>query len=199
MEITQLPATPLVLPLGGELVRITTQRWALEPWKGEDPPELPLTWARKYKFSVNRNRSCAELAVLDHLRGDGWDGIWVSAFRPQELRSHWFPVPAVKAITETGAPLWAVKIFDRLRDANSGSLGAFFDVFAWREPDEVRFDEVKVGADDINLNQRKFVERALRLHHRLEQFTIIEVPRATASVPPSERASGLVQVCRQLE
>ena len=126
---------------------------------------------------VNGRRSCAELAIVHHLRDDGWDGLWVSAYGPRELRSKWFPAPAVKTITETGAPRWAIEIFDRLRAANRGKLDGFFDVFAWREPGEVRFAEAKVGrGDSIRHSQRKFVKLALDLHHRLEQFTIIKVP-----------------------
>jgi hypothetical protein len=176
MEITELSPTRLDLPGGGDAVYIATQRWALEPWDGEDPPELGLTWSRKGKFSVNGSRSCAELAVVDHLRGDGWHGIWVCAYGRRELRSEWFPAPGVKTITQTGAPAWAVEIFDSLRAANGGKLGGFFDVFAWREPGEVRFDEVKVGRDHIRDTQLRFVRLALDLHHRLEEFTIIEVP-----------------------
>ena len=70
--------------------------------------------------------------------------------------------------------MWAVEIFDRLRAANGGTLGGFFDVFAWREPGEVRFDEVKVGQDRIKPTQLRFVKLALGFH-RLEQFTIAEV------------------------
>jgi hypothetical protein len=58
--------------------------------------------------------------------------------------------------------------------ANGGTLGGFFDVFAWREPGEVRFDEAKVGPDRIRDTQRMFVEKALRFR-RLEEFTIIEI------------------------
>ena len=39
----------------------------------------------------------------------------------------------------------------------------FFDVFAWREPGQVRFYEVKVGPDRIKPTQLRFVELALRL------------------------------------
>jgi hypothetical protein len=51
MEITELLPTPFVLP-AGEAVQILTQRWALEPWEGEDLPGLAMPWARKPKFSV---------------------------------------------------------------------------------------------------------------------------------------------------
>jgi hypothetical protein len=70
-----------------------------------------------------------------------------------ELRTEWFPAPAVKTLAETGAPDWAVEAFDRLRAANGGTLGGFFDVFAWREPGQVRFCEAKVGPDRIKATQ----------------------------------------------
>ena len=194
MHITGLPPTRFDLPGVTQPVYIATQQWALEPWEGEDGPELPQTW-RKPKFSVNGSRSCAELAVLHHLRGEGWDGVRVYPFNPPRLLTEWPwpppPGPRVTTITQTGAPEWAVKIFDRLRAENSGKLNGFFDVFAWREPGEIRFDEVKVvTGDQITDSQREFVERALRLH-RLEQFTIIEVPKPTARVLSGERASDV--------
>jgi len=52
---------------------------------------------------VNGSRSCAELAVVDHLRGDDWRGVWVNAFRG-ELRSGWFPAPAARTLAEAGVP-----------------------------------------------------------------------------------------------
>lgn len=87
MQITECPPTPLRLP-GGRTVLVATQRWALERWEGAaDPPDLKKIWAIKPKFTVNGGRSCAELAILDHLRRDGWNGVWVSAFGGQALRS----------------------------------------------------------------------------------------------------------------
>jgi hypothetical protein len=139
-----------------------------------DPPDLQKIWGRKPKFAVNGSRSCAELAILDQLRHDGWRGVWVSAFGAQELRCEWFPAPAFRTIAQAGAPAWAVDIFERVRAANGGTLGGFFDVFAWREPGEIRFDEAKVGPDRIRDTQRRFVENALRLR-RIEEFTIIEI------------------------
>ena len=186
MEITELPSTPLVLPAAGELVHIRTQRWALERWEGEDPPGLATPWGRKPKFSVNGSRSCAELAIVDRLRADGWRGVWVNAFRG-ELRAEWFPAPAAMTLAEAGAPGWAVEIFDGLRAANGGTLGGFFDVFAWREPGQVGFYEAKVGPDRIKPAQLRFAEVALRFR-RLDEFMIVEVagpsPRSTPARQP---------------
>lgn len=175
MQITERPPTLLDLP-GGKSVRIATQQWALEQWEGEaDAPDLRSLWGTKPKFAVNGNRSCAELAVLDHLRGDGWDGVWVNAFAGEYLRREWFPVPAFKTPAQAGAPIWAAEIFDCLRAANGGKLSGFFDVFAWREPGEVRFDDAKVDPGRIGKNQPRFIETALRFRP-LAEFTIIGIP-----------------------
>jgi hypothetical protein len=135
MEITELPPTRFDLSGKGGPVYIATQRWVLEPWKGEDPPELGPTWSRKGKFSVNGSRSCAELAVVHHLRGDGWHGVWVNAYSAG-LRSEWFPAQRSRRSPRPAGRHgpWTVDIFDGLRGANGGKLGGFFDVFAWREP-----------------------------------------------------------------
>ena len=93
-----------VRPAGREgPVYIDTQRWALEPWEGEDPPGLAKTWSRKPRFAVNGSRSCAELAIVHHLRNEGWHGVWVNSFGRRELRSEWFPAPAASTLAETGA------------------------------------------------------------------------------------------------
>jgi hypothetical protein len=173
MQITSLPATLLELP-GGRTVSIATQLWALERWTGQgDPPDLKPQWSIKPGFAVRGRRSCAELAVLDHLRHDGWHGFWVNSFG-RELRAEWFPGAAVRTIAETGAPSWVVETFERLLAANNGRLGGFFDVFAWRPPGEVRFDEVKVRPNRIGTSQCKFLKTALRFHPA-EQFSLIEV------------------------
>src|SRR5438876_6692752 len=84
------PPTRFDLSGRADLVCIATQQWALEPWDGEDPPELGRSWAIKPKFAVNGNRSCAELAIVHHLRDQGWQGVWVCAYWPRELRTEWF-------------------------------------------------------------------------------------------------------------
>jgi hypothetical protein len=67
---------------------------------------------------------------------------------------------------------------------NGGTLGGFFDVFAWREPGQVRSCEAKADPDQIKPTQLRFVELALRFH-RSAQFMIIEV-----AGPSLRRAPG---------
>lgn len=45
MEFAErLHPTRFKLPGREDPVYIATERWALEPWEGEDEPELPQTW-----------------------------------------------------------------------------------------------------------------------------------------------------------
>jgi hypothetical protein len=196
MEITERPPTRFDLSGREEPVYIATQRWVLEPWEGEDPPSLAKIWARKPKFAVNGGRSCAELAIVHHLRDDGWRGVWVNSFGPRELRSEWFPAPAVKTLAQTGGPEWAVKAFERLRAANGGTFSGFFDVFAWREPGQVRFCEAKVGPDRIKPTQIRFLEVALRFH-RPADFMIIEVAGPSRRGEPGRRPRSTWQAVEQ--
>lgn len=178
VQITELAPTPFEGPAG--MVHIATQRWALDRWQGEaDSPGLPIPWARKGKFTVGGSRSCAELAIVNHLRSDGWQGVWVNTFGRLELRREWFPAPAHRTLAEAGAPAWAAEAFDRLRAANDGRVGGFFDVLAWRQPGEIRFAEAKVGADQIKPSQRTFVKAALALYPP-EAFMIVHIPAGPA-------------------
>ncbi len=88
-----------------------------------------------------------------------------------------------------GAAPWAADIFDSVKAANGGTLTGFFDVFAWREPSDVLFCEVKVGPDRIQASQRRFLARALSLRP-LSEFLIIEMPG-----PP---AKGTIRSTRRM-
>jgi hypothetical protein len=48
---------------------------------------------------------------------------------------------------------------ERLRAANGGKLRGFVDVFAWREPGQVRFAGAKAGPDRMRETQRRFLAR----------------------------------------
>jgi hypothetical protein len=126
--------------------------------------------------------------VVERLRQEGWEGVWVSVFGGW-LRREWFPAPAYQTLGEAGAPGWAVWVFEELRVANGGRLSGFFDVFAWRAPGEVRFVEVKVGPHRILPNQRQFLETALRFH-RPERFMIVEIARARPRKRQTRQESG---------
>lgn len=171
MQVIARSPTPFSLP--GRVVPVATERWLLEPWHGDDPPELRKIWSIKPMYAAAGARSCAELVIADQLAREGWGAVWVSAFAGERLRTRWFPAEGYRTITETGAPAWAAGIFNRLRAENGGTLGGFFDVFAWHEPDQVCFVEAKNAGDRVTPSQCRFLATALRFHE-LGQFKVIK-------------------------
>lgn len=152
-------------------MNIPTEQWTLEPCEKVDPPELGGSWSIKPGYLVDGRRSCAELAALARLRDDGWDGVWVSAYQ-SFFRREWFPADSFKTIADAGAPADVAAVFERLREANGGKLGGFWDVFAWRDG-KVRFVEVKIPPDYLKPNQRRFMDMALGLGHDVDEFLIV--------------------------
>ena len=183
MQVIECPPTPLVLPAGAT-VQVRTLRWVLPEWPGkpDDPPGLPLTWARKPAFQVGDRCLRAEFAILDQLRQQGWHGgVWVNAFG-NELRPAWFPAPGFRAPGPAGAPPWAAAVFEELRAANGGKLTGFFDVFAWREPGEVGFFEAKSAPTaSVPASARSWRRPCVP---PLDQFTIIEFGRQRRPARP---------------
>jgi hypothetical protein len=179
---------PAVVELSpGLRAEVSTQRWTPAWSVGKpEPAALPRIWSRKPMVAVGGRPVCAELAVVSELALAGWQGVWVSAFG-NFLRREWFPVPAFRAIAAAGARPWAAEIFEAVKDTNGGTLAGFFDVFAWREPGEVLFCEVKDGPGRIQASQHRFLGNALRLRP-LSEFLIIEMSQpartSLAARPP---------------
>ena len=59
-------------------------------------------------FSVNVNAMTlrGSTSVVHHLRDLDWQGVWVCAYGPRELRAEWFPAPAVKTTFSGFGPWW---------------------------------------------------------------------------------------------
>lgn len=173
MQITERPPTPFALRWG--TVDIATERWELEPWHGApDPPDLQRTWSIKPKFIVDGRRSCAELAVVDHMRAKGWDGVWVSAFGGAWLRAEWFPRrsgPSLRLALRRGQR----RFLSSFARPMAGGWAASSTSSPGESPTRSGFLEIKVAKDRIRPTQRKFVESALRFC-RPDQFLIVEVP-----------------------
>src|SRR5579859_2622783 len=139
MEITELTSTPFDLS-AEETVYIATQRWVLEPWEGEDPPVLGQSWAGKVSLpsmGSGRAPNSPSRTSCGMMAGAAFGSIVTAAncalSGSPSRRPRRSPRPA---------PVWAVGIFDQLRAANGGTLGGFFDVFAWREPGEMVFTQL---------------------------------------------------------
>lgn len=97
-----------------------------------------------------------ELAVLECLQRDGWNGVWVDTFHSR----FWDDMPHQSSRVELQslAPK-AWQIYDGIVKEH-GKRGGFFDVLAWRET-EFLFIEYKGQGDRPNRNEQSWIQAAL--------------------------------------
>ena len=97
-----------------------------------------------------------ELAILDALRKDGWDGVWVDTFHGGKF---WNQMPQVSA--PVALPAAAANLYNTIVAANNGRRSGFFDVFAWKGS-EFLFVEYKGPGDSSNKNESAWIAAAHR-------------------------------------
>ena len=137
-------------------------RTLVVPFPGADPAKLAAgvlssTYTSKPLVkSVTGADVFGELAILDALRKDGWDGAWVDTFHGKKF---WNQMPHVS--TPVALPPAAADLYRAIVAANNGKASGFFDVFAWREK-EVLFVEYKGPGDGSNKNETTWIAAARR-------------------------------------
>jgi hypothetical protein len=169
MEVTGLAPAAFARPAAGDLVRVRARRRAVERREGDDPPALAAPWARKPRFSVNRSRSCAELAVADHLPGR-WLARRAGPCRPR--RAAVAVVPRPGGPDAGGGGRAALRRGGLRPSATGGTLSGFSGVLTWRSRARPAF--TRQGRAGVKPAQLRFAEVALRFHGQ-EELTIIEV------------------------
>ena len=137
------------------------------------PPKLPegtlkFTYTSKpLVTSVTGEAVFGELAILDALRKDGWDGVWVDTFHGGKF---WNQMPHVSA--PVALPASAAKLYRTIVDANNGRRSGFFDVFAWKGSDFL-FVEYKGPGDSSNKNETAWIVAARRAGVTDEQLLFV--------------------------
>jgi hypothetical protein len=106
--------------------------------------------------SVTGAAAFGELAILDALRKDGWDGVWVDTFHGGKF---WNQMPHVSA--PVALPAAAANLYNTIGAANNGRRSGFFDVFAWKGSDFL-FVEYKGPGDSSNKNETAWIAAARR-------------------------------------
>ena len=133
-------------------------------WMGE-PVD---TYGGKALVDAGGSPLFAELAVLDLLKKDGWDGVWFDGYRGK------FRTGMPSSSDPVQLPAKQAQIWRRIVEANGGRSGGSWDIFAWREED-LRFVECKRRRKDrIKENQRNWFAAARSAGIPLDSFLIAE-------------------------
>ncbi len=148
----------------GRAVDIAQATPTFSRWTGEMPSD---TYNGRPVLRLSDEMVLAELAILRIFEQDGWEGCWVDSYRKRFLTGYW-PEPRAKDL-----PALQKLVFDSIRD-KAGGTGGCFDVFCWRDR-ELRFIESKwKGRDQINDNQRRWLQAALESGISVDSFLIVE-------------------------
>jgi hypothetical protein len=150
-------ADQVILPNGREveLIRLELRRWGGE-FSGS-------TWGGKPLINVGGKPMFAEIAVLQLMRSQGWDGCWCSS-------KYLAAMPPSMPIT---LPEEQDCLLSRIRGV-TGSWAGCWDVVLWRRG-ETRFMELKRRFQDrVSESQVQFLEAALSLGVPLSSFSLVE-------------------------
>jgi len=155
---------PELFMLTSGVVSVEKFSWTYQRWTGE---AIKDTYNGKPVLNSERGPVFAELAVVSILKAHGFEvALWVDSYRKCSRDA--MP-PAVCT-----PPVQIREVYDRIATANGSKWGGCWDVIAW-DGKSVAFVECKrKGKDRILPSQVKWLESALKVGLRLENFMICE-------------------------
>ena len=128
---------------------------------------LAATHQAKRLVLVDGKEMFGELAILEYLRKDGWDGVWVDTYH----KKFW------ATMSDRGTailPLHAKQLCGKIVEKNCGKASGFFDVFAWKDAgSEYVFIEYKGKGDRPNANELRWIDAAIAAGIKPEQLFFV--------------------------
>lgn len=141
---------------------VSVRQLVFEPWVG---PAVANTFGGKPVVDSFGRPRFAELAALDLMRAEGWDGVWVDTFGGA-YRTGMLEEPPVDLPEPHGAALRGILARD--------PIARPWDLLLWRA-DAYKFVEMKrAGKDRIRDSQRAFLRAALDGGTPLGAFMLVE-------------------------
>ena len=145
---------------------VSVRRLVLEPWGG---PPVASGWSNRYGNKAILNSSgrprFAELAVLDLIRAEGWEGVWVDTFG-SKYRTGMMDEPPVDLPEPHRAMLGSILARD--------TTARPWDLLLWK-PGAYLFVELKrTKKDHIQDTQRAFLRAALGSGVPPSAFMLVE-------------------------
>lgn len=155
-----LPPETLTLTFGP--VRIQKFSWQFRQWRGDAPER---THGSKPVVESEGKAAFAEIAIIPILKQHGFEGaVWRDNWR----RCFRDNMPRAKCLT----PEPVREIYEQIVTVNGGSSGCW-DVLAWNGA-SVAFIECKWRTDRIKPSQKRWLESALKVGLRENNFAICE-------------------------
>jgi hypothetical protein len=156
--------TTVVLPRSKQIKKVVTLFRREHKWVGSKPLWADLV-PNKPLMDFGGEPSWAEFILLRLLEADGWSGAWVKNWGGRDF---W-----AKPGKSIPLPSLANAVFQRLEKCTANGSGCW-DIVAQRGDDVLFIEAKKKGKDELNLNQKSWLEAALENGVSLSSFAIIE-------------------------
>src|ERR1700680_1003403 len=149
------------LMLTSGAVEVSRWSWRFPSWAGVPPKD---TYGGKAVVDCEGSPVFVELAMIHVLRDHGFDwAVWVDNYR-RRFRDAMPP-----AVCEL--PTHARVLYDRIATINGGRRGCW-DILAWNKEGVLFVECKRRGKDRMTLNQRTWLESALKAGLHLDRFAI---------------------------
>lgn len=140
----------------GKSVKFPVCRPVFREWKGTPLPNTFL--GHKPLLDYKDKPEFAELAILDILTSDGWNGCFVSAYGG----THYFiDMPEVGNSKLDPVSLPAERQLFLKEIWRTAETTACFDIFAWKDDDIIFCEAKQKGKDHLTDAQLKFIDGAI--------------------------------------
>lgn len=164
--------------LDGSLCRIHKCFLVWDQWSGDAPAGLPRTYTSKPMIDWNGIPFYAELVILDMLKRDDWQGVWVDSFHrkfldcmPDRDAVADLPVDVANEISSIR------KVYRRIAEDHRLSRGAFggcWDVLCWKSNELLFIETKRKSKDRLQKSQRAWLEAALDCGKTARSFRVVE-------------------------
>jgi hypothetical protein len=156
-------ATQTLQALSGPIT-IAKATPTFQRWSG---PLISDTYNGKQILDYNGRPAFAELAILWAMQGVGWNGVWNDTYSRAYRQGYWREPPVAALPANVATTLDKVS-------CRAGSRFGSWDVCCWRGNDLFFAESKCAGKDSIRETQIKWLEAALAVELRTDQFLIVE-------------------------
>jgi hypothetical protein len=165
LEAEELPPTTVMLPNTSRSVAVATVLRHETRWTGEVPQSFRIV-PNKPALAYRDRPLYPEFILLRLLEQASWSGVWVKNWHGREF---WTDIS-----TPVALPPAQAQLFETIEHSTGNDRGGCWDIFAWRDSDNLFVESKQRSNDSIRSAQAVWLEQTLENGVSLSCFLIAE-------------------------
>lgn len=167
-DVASYPLThSITLPSCNKAVSVRKVSLQFTRWSGE--AEWKDSW-NKTVVDIGGQPQLAELAILEILRSDGWQGVWVS--RRNNFRTIWWPKE--QRSQKASIPSERLEQLDQVYERAKLEERGCWDLYCWKDHRVLFVESKHKGRDGLTQEQKQWLDAALDIGIPLDSFLLVE-------------------------